>query len=58
MCGIVAILILIGLVITKYIAHRGPDSRSDFEILSPCALDKLTMEGYASMMFVCTILNQ
>ncbi len=28
----------------------GDDSKSSFEILSPYALDKLTMEGYASMM--------
>ena len=52
MCGIVASLNInwIGDPL-KYIAHRGPDSKSDFEIRSPCALDKLTMEGYASMMF-------
>jgi UDP-glucose 4-epimerase len=29
----------------------GDDSKSNYEILSPYALDKLTMEGYASMMF-------
>ncbi len=29
----------------------GDDSKNNFEILSPYALDKLTMEGYASMMF-------
>ncbi len=29
----------------------GDDSKSNFEILSPYALDKLTMEEYASMMF-------